>query len=109
MITEKERATQRVRSRYFEFARKREIAEKEAEKTNRENQHYKQMIATEGWKLLYPSLERKIQEMQSELSETSSFRLLKCMELRSQIKALKTLYIQMSRAEKLGLLATVRD
>lgn len=109
MTTTKQEAQGRVRSRYIEFVKKREVSEQKAAESEREKMHYKAMISTEGWKLLYPAMEKKIQELQTELFETSSFRVFKCMELRAEIKSIKNLYIIMSRAEKLGLLFSVRD
>lgn len=107
--TPKQQAMSRVRRKYLEFTKKREIQEQSAHDYDNKIKSFRAMIATEGWKFLIQDLELKIAELQNKESEVSSFRVFTCMELKNQIKNLKNLKNSLLKAEKLGLMVSIKD
>lgn len=107
--TPKQKAMSRVRKKYLEFTKKREVQEKYAYEYEEKIKSFRSLIANDGWKFLIEDMEQKITELQNLESEVSSFRVFTCMELKNQIKNLKILKNSLLKAEKLGLMVSVRD
>lgn len=97
MKTYKEKAADRLRKKYEDSEKEKN---KKQDEYNREKELISQTINTKGWKILVKSVEATVQKLSEDLANTSSLRVFKGMELRSERKNLKRLLTRMSGEEK---------
>ena len=106
MKSAKEKAFLRIKSRWDE-------AQKDKKKKEQEYKRHKSLIAetinTKGWLTIVIPLQTKIESLMETLHDTSSFRIFKGMELRSEIRSRKSLLLSMQKNEKIYLSEKLKE
>lgn len=97
MKTPKDKAAERLKKKYEDAQKVKDNAQEEYK---REKELLTQTINTKGWQILVRSLEATVQKLGEDLVHTSSLRVFKGMELRSERKNLNRLLTRMRGEEK---------
>lgn len=106
MKSAKEKAISRIKRRWDEANK--DKFEKEQE-YQRDKIFIAETINTKGWSILVKSLHVTVDRLTKELYEISSFRVLKGIELRSEIRSLKNLLLSMQKNEKIHLSEKLKE